>query len=454
MSVYNAVRNWFVSLGVLLWLAILPANGQQPQAQPPKGKAQAQPHRPADPNETYTLQTYEVGDLIISVQDHPYSDQLLRQSQNANANAGGGGFGGGGGGGGLGGGNGGGGGGGYFSVPDNTDNQKHSRSKAVGGSAPVVLCQFGGGGGNAGGGSGETGAATSASASSVSMDDLIRVLVSTVAFDSWAQNGGEGKVEPLGTALVVYQTPAVHHSIVELLDKIREPAGRRKTITIDARWLMLTSDDLDALMTKDASGGSEADRKTLAALTRRSGTIRGLINCFSGQLVYLTSGTNRNVVSGWIPVVGAIGTGEGVSSLVATHGNPQFRLVQTSTVTPGRQSSVGYQPIIGSSNLGALLEIRPTIIGTSKWAIVELKSTLTAAAEHAAEPGRNAATDALAPAVDRVAVETLELATTMRMPLGKPIVVGGMTYMPRSAKTQDDAGKSERQQLYLVLEVR
>jgi hypothetical protein len=93
------------------------------------------------------------------------------------------------------------------------------------------------------------------------------------------------------------------------------------------------------------------------------------------------------------------------------------------------------------------------MIGSSNWAIVELKSTLTAPAEHAAEPGRNAATDALAPAVDRVAVETLELATTLRMQLGKPIVVSGMTYMPGSAKAHDDAGKAERQQLYLVLEI-
>ena len=439
MSIYRHARIWITSIGVLLFLAIASVNGQQPQ--PPKGKEQAQPpHRPAGPNETYVLQTYEVGDLIISVQDHPYSDQLLRQS--SKANNGGGGFGGGGGGGGV------------FSVPDSADDRKHDRSKTAGESAPLMLCQFGGGGGRAAGAAGETGAAASANSSSVSMDDLVRVLVGTVAFDSWAQNGGEGKVEPLGTALVVYQTPAIHHLIAALLEQIREPAGRRKTITIDARWLMLTSDDFDALLTKDSTGLPEADRKTLAALTRRSGSIRGLTNCFSGQLVYLTSGTNRNVVSGWIPVVGAIGTGDGAASLVATHGKPRIQLAQTTSVSPAREKGVGYQPIIGSSNLGALLEIRPTLIGGSNWAIVELKSTLTAPAEHAAAPGSNAATDALAPAVDRVAVETLELATTLRMPLGKPIVVGGMTYMPGSAKARGDADKAERQQLYLVLEIR
>jgi hypothetical protein len=86
--------------------------------------------------------------------------------------------------------------------------------------------------------------------------------------------------------------------------------------------------------------------------------------------------------------------------------------------------------------------------------VVELRSTLTAPAERATAPSGNTATDALAPAIDRVAVETLQLATSLRMELGKPIVVGGMTYMPSSAKAREEADKAERQQLYLVLEIR
>ncbi len=34
------------------------------------------------------------------------------------------------------------------------------------------------------------------------------------------------------------------------------------------------------------------------------------------------------------------------------------------------------------------------------------------------------------------------------------VVVGGMTHMPGSAKASDEAVKSERPQLYLVLEIR
>ncbi|NLX95262.1 MAG: hypothetical protein GXY83_03710 [Rhodopirellula sp.] len=39
---------------------------------------------------------------------------------------------------------------------------------------------------------------------------------------------------------------------------------------------------------------------------RRPSTIRGITHCFNGQLVYLVSGTRRNVVTSFAPVVGSI----------------------------------------------------------------------------------------------------------------------------------------------------
>ncbi len=444
MSVIKQTSNSFTAIWLLLVLAIAPVSAQQqakPQSQ--KNNAEAQPARqPDDANETYTLRTYEVGDLIISVQDHPYTNQLLRESPKSNNGGGAGGQG-------MG--------GGFFSVPVGQDRQTQHHSTIAKKSAPILLCQFGGGMGGGGGGMGGGAVKESAAGTSTagaSMDDLVRVLIGTVAYNSWEENGGgEGKVEPFGTALVIYQTPSVHRLISGLLDEIRNSSGRRKTMTIDARWLMLSSDDLDALLTKDSTGLPEADRKPLAEFTRRGSSIRGLINCFSSQLVFLRSGANRNVVSGWIPVVGAIETGDGAASLVAVHGKPQFRFVaETSSARPG--GHVGYQPITGSSNLGALLEIRPTLIGSSNWAIVDLRSTLTAPAENSSASKSNAATDAIAPAVDRIAVDTLELATTLRMPLGKPVVVGGMTHMPSTTGAHDEGNGTERSQLYLVLEIR
>ena len=60
--------------------------------------------------------------------------------------------------------------------------------------------------------------------------------------------------------------------------------------------------------------------------------------------------------------------------------------------------------------------------------------------------------------MDRIAVDTQELSTTLRMPLGEPILVGGMTFRwPDSADgnpADRKADSEETAQMYLVLEIR
>ena len=65
------------------------------------------------------------------------------------------------------------------------------------------------------------------------------------------------------------------------------------------------------------------------------------------------------------------------------------------------------------------------------------------------------------PQVDRVAIQMQKLATTLRMPLGEPILVGGMTYLtPNSgegsppAPQESPADSGEQRQLYLVIELK
>ena len=135
MSILKRTLTSIAALGLLFALAISAAYAQQPQARPRQKKAHTEA-KATDSNETYTVQTYEVGDLIINVQDHPYIDQLSREPLKAAGGLGGGG------GGGVGGG------GGQFSVPFGRDDQKQKRS-AVSKAVPIMLCQFGGGGGGA-----------------------------------------------------------------------------------------------------------------------------------------------------------------------------------------------------------------------------------------------------------------------------------------------------------------
>lgn len=403
------------------------------------------------------LLTYDVGDLVLNIRDHVYGSTLHRSTGQRSTgraavgavqeSAGG----------------------GFFSVPENANMSGNSPSNHM---AQIRLAQFGGGGGGGGGGgfvigSGGGGGGLggggmpsqhrpSTRPNQITMDGLIDVIVSTAYPDTWAENGsGPGEIQSLGSALVVWQTQTVHQQVQKLLDQLRDGAGKRQTVTIDARWLLLNSDDLDQLARLDANGNRKVDRQTLERFTRRSSSLRGLTNCFSNQLVYLVSGTRKNVVTSFIPVVGSLEPLNSESHLVSFDSNSRIRFVQD---TPANnQSRVGYQPIISNYNFGALLEIRPTVMRDEKTAVVELKSTYTVSAKSDRTVDL---TSPLTPKVDRLAVETQELATSMRIPMREPTLVGGLSYVSSAVeqKQSPPGGNSrtegETPQLYLILELR
>ncbi len=248
------------------------------------------------------------------------------------------------------------------------------------------------------------------------MDGLAEAIQNVIEPSSWEVAGGEGRLQQLGSSLIVWQTRNLHHQIGDLLNQLRAGSGERKTVTIDARWLLLDSDELEQLLPASPGGDRRVERSLLAEFTRRPTSIRGITNCFSGQLVYLVSGTRRNVVTSYIPVVGSVQRHRNDERLVSLQ-DATIRFVSDDGV-----GNVGYQPIVSQLNFGALLEIRPTLVPAGDTAIVDLKSTLTVLSQ---ESGNQSPP----PAINQTAIETQELATTLRIPLGQPTLVGGLTYV-------------------------
>ncbi len=450
----NVSRNPFAQCFTALVFALLLQQGTAGQA---PAAHDAQPPRAAKPlhAEDWTLLTYDVGDLVLNVPDYPYTSADGSALFGRRAGMG------------VAGSMGSTGGGMMGGMP--------------GGETPV------GGGGMQSAGFGQMSLPDS---TRITMDDLVRVIVTVVAPDTWAQygaaggagpyaapgmpgmgdafnqpapqkrDGGAGEIQRLGTALIVRQTPAVHRQIDELLQQLRTGSGKRKTVSIDARWLLLTSDDLERLIPAAADSIPRVDREVLAELTRRPSTIRGITNCFTGQLVYLVSGTQQNVVTSFVPVVGSIDRQEPAESQVASLKHAA-RYVFTQQAS---QRAVGYQPVIEVPNFGALLEVRPTLIPGDNTATVDLRSTLTAPGKPAEELIRPRPEDILTPTVDRFAIDTQKLATTLNVPLGQPVLVGGMTYISPLTEAmrhgaidtprQPEKAPSEVPQLYLILELR
>jgi hypothetical protein len=122
---------------------------------------------------------------------------------------------------------------------------------------------------------------------------------------------------------------------------------------------------------------------------------------------------------------------------------------------------VGYQPIVEKPTFGALLEIRPTVMRDGTTAIVDLTSALTVPVGRLEEIAGRSESAPAPPVVDRIAIDTQEFATTLRVPLSEPVLVGGLTYVPPAiGSPRDTASQSpqsaalENPQFYLVLELR
>ncbi len=357
--------------------------------------------------------TYDVSDLLVSPREHPYNGRILPTTE--------------------------------------------SRTGGFGGMSNFM---FGGGGGSMGNGSISGGGGmicgvgltnppypASPSNGQISMDDLTELLEGIVDPASWESVGGPGGIRPIGRSLVISQTFEAHERIEELLDRVRAVRQEAPVVVVDAYWLALAPDQLAALCpgreTKQDSGWRIAvDPKTLAKISAESSSSRGRVTCFSGQKAFLTSGQRRSVAISAIPVVG---------------------------------SGIGYQPVILFPNVGTLLEMRPSVEPGRQTVVLDLKSTVTAWRDPGdpiqigghSYPSRMSAGAELGGeevdvpagtasiAVDRVNLPTRQLATTVRVPLNTPVLVGGLDTGP-TAETNDahaDAGAGTKP-LYLVVEVR
>jgi hypothetical protein len=181
---------------------------------------------------------------------------------------------------------------------------------------------------------------------------------------------------------------------------------------------------------KSKEGG--IDRKALEELAAKAPGFAGAISCFSGQTVHIASAQSRSAVTGAVPVVG---------------GGPE---------------GVGYQPIIANPQSGAVLQVTPQLLPMhdTHAAVLDVCSVVTRSEGPAetltfmsgAQAGvkrddRFASTTGIT--LDRVNMSVAQLATTLRVPLGTPVLVGGLTRQPSCAK---DDSAAAAPQLYLFIE--
>ncbi len=254
------------------------------------------------------------------------------------------------------------------------------------------------------------------------VEALMDIIKGEVAPTSWDDTGGAGTITYYNGMFIVNQTEAVHHELEKLLPELL-PATSLPMMTVDAYWLLLDSSQLQTLMGRnkgsDAATRSTVDPKALEELARSAPGYRGQITCFSGQTVYIAAGERRTVVLGAIPVVG--------------------------------DRAIAYQNLTAMPNIGAVLQVTPSVLPGKDRGLIDVNSLVTGWTDKAT--GSKAAEGEIAessPQVDRLRMPTQQLATTLRVPLGRPVLVGGVTLNP-SPLQSGESKEEQKKQLYLVV---
>jgi hypothetical protein len=234
--------------------------------------------------------------------------------------------------------------------------------------------------------------------------------------------------------LIVRHTEEGQLAVSKLLRALESRSSSGHSVTLEATWLILTPQQLASLRGPAAEGGtSKVDPKTFRDLSQQATVLHGQITCSNGQQVHLATGRRQVIAVGGIPTVGV--------------------------------GAAAYQPTTSVINVGAVLQVTPSVSADSQKAFVDLHSVMTQWHEPA-KPPIVVSADVLAgtsekkvegPAVhtlvtiDRANIETQEWSTTVAIPIAQPAYVGSVSL------SSDKAGRLEPGQnpeLTLVIEVR
>jgi hypothetical protein len=256
-----------------------------------------------------------------------------------------------------------------------------------------------------------------------SLMDLIK---EAIAPETWRDSGGKlGAVRELNGQLIVTQTLANHKLVENLLSQLRQTRGRM--VRVQARWLLLTPGQAQGLLAPPGEdpGIALVDEAALDKLPESVVSYRGELTCFNGQTVSIASGRTHSAVTDQQPVVA--------------------------------QNAVAMGPTVRQVQTGVMLEVLPTLQAGREGVVADVKTRLAEWNDpgrievpqsiSTTQPGDRAIVGAEpSSAIDRLNMVSQDLKTAVRMPLGKPVLVGGLTLDPTPAAANGP-------QLYLVLRI-
>lgn len=270
------------------------------------------------------------------------------------------------------------------------------------GTAELTGVSGGFGGGMGGGGffqvgSGQTGAIGGMQAS---MNELINVIRDSTP-GPWLEVDGEGgTISRIGTTLLVRASMENHQQIERLIEVLRSTWGSLKLVSLEIDWLWLTGDELRELApiveesaVRTVAGDALQSLREHQGQDDRPAGRTAQVTCYNGQTIHLQSVKQSPSVTSVMPITGA--------------------------------NTLGYTPQVRAIDQGAAAQVHPLVSRSGKFVVLDFHSRV-----NEADPGETSSYDAVRPNLDRPTLVTHRLSTALRVPVGVPSLVGGMSHAP------------------------
>lgn len=226
------------------------------------------------------------------------------------------------------------------------------------------------------------------------MADLV---ISSVGRSAWLGGGGRGYMHCAGSLLVVVQSPRNHEVVEELLAALRQANKRQRALEIVAWWVLADPEQAKRLAPGLNEMGLPAPVDPQVMRGARV-LYQGRTMCLDGLATCLWSGPCQTVVSG----IYFLCNGGGATSAM-----------------------------IETVCWGAVAEIRASVCPDGHSATVELRSTLTRPEKLGMIPWTDLCASgtgrvyAQVRGTDRLDFAVQSMATRTKVPLGRPVIVGG-----------------------------
>jgi hypothetical protein len=255
------------------------------------------------------------------------------------------------------------------------------------------------------------------------VDQWVTLIQDTVASETWRNHGGTvGSIRAVQNVLVVTQTKENQEALGALLAQFRE-GEPMMMLSVRAYWIKLEPQEVAAIFAArgqpNNASGSTMPIVPDALLDKVHLYFMGQTTCFNAQTVMITSLRRKSYISDLTPIVAT--------------------------------NAVAFDPTIGMAQHGVTLQVMPKLMPSGDAAVLDLHSNVqenTPAAD--VKPTISTTRPMIEPqpglSIQRVDGVSQELHTTVRLPLNKRVLIGGMTLEAGDENTNP-------RQLYLAVEV-